>query len=78
MNNIVLQYLGKRLAHIFFGIISHQELFIERTAHEILWGYDEPLYGMLALLGLTDSSQFAAVVRNIDVMLCYCVPPFFY
>ena len=71
VEQLLVKVLGEAIANVYLNMIDNQELFIERTAYEILWGYDEPLFGMLSLLGLGNSSQFAARVRNINVMLCY-------
>ena len=65
----ILEKVGDTIAQIFLEMIDSQELFINKTAHEILWGYDDPILGMLARLGIAPSSQIAVRVRNITVLV---------
>jgi len=74
VDNLLIEKLGKFVAKTFLEMIDSQELFIEKTAHEILWGYDDQIFGILTLLGFADSSQFAARVRNHNnLILCTTV-----
>ncbi|XP_065884789.1 lysosome membrane protein 2-like isoform X2 [Dysidea avara] len=66
VEQLLIKVLGEAIANVYLNMIDNQELFIERTAYEILWGYDEPLFGMLSLLGLGNSSQFAARSNHSD------------
>ena len=53
----MLKVLGKARADMYRAMIHNEELFILINVDEILWGYDEPIYGMLSLLGLVNVVQ---------------------
>ena len=40
------------LANFYMKMIQDQNLFIEKTAQEIIWGYPDPLLEVLVKLGL--------------------------
>ena len=48
--------LGPTVAQIFLTLIGDQTLFIQKSAHEILWGYNDPLLEFLVIMGLAESS----------------------
>ena len=70
LESLLFKLYGNTTAQTFLAMIDSQEIFIEKTAHEILWGYDDPIFGMLTQLGLAGSPQFAVRVRNIYLVLC--------
>ena len=69
VESLLLEKVGNAIAQIFLEMIDNQDLFIEKTAHEILWGYDDPIFKLLARLGIAPSSQIAVRVRNIAVLV---------
>jgi len=73
----ILEKVGNAIAQIFLEMLDSQELFIEKTADEILWGYDDPILEMLARLGIVPSSQIAVRVRNIIVLICTILVTFY-
>jgi len=67
VEDILVQAFGRDTAQMYLEMIENEQLFVEKTAYEILWGYDEPIYEILTLLGLTNSSQFALRVRKLKL-----------
>ena len=53
---LLLYLLGPEGAEYYMSVIEDQDLFIEKTAHELLWGYTDPLFKLLMGIGLTSES----------------------
>ena len=51
---MLIDLFGPHLAEFYMSIIDNQELFIEKTAYELLWGYSNPLLEILESMGLVD------------------------
>ena len=51
IDNLLFKILGSAVADFYMTLIRDQSLFIEKTAHEIIWGYNDPL---MQTLGLTN------------------------
>ena len=60
------------LANFYLTLIGDQNLFIEKTAHEIIWGYNDPLLQMLVSLGLSDDPFFRAEVSSVYSLFVQC------
>ena len=67
IENLLFRILGSFLANFFLTLIEDQNLFIERTVHEIIWGYNDPLRQLLVSLGLSDDP-----LMRVEVSLIYC------
>ena len=52
----LLYLLGPKGAEYYMSVIEDQDLFIEKTAHELLWGYTDPLFKLLMEVGLMNAS----------------------
>ena len=61
---MLISLLGPERAEFYMSLIDKQELFIEKTAHELLWGYTGPLFKLLVLLGLTDDDALMKIEVN--------------
>ena len=70
IENLLFRILGSALANFYLTLIGDQSLFIERTVHEIIWGYNDPLRQMLVLLGLSDDPFMRVEVCLIDIYYC--------
>ena len=53
---MLINLFGPHLAEFYMSIIDSQELFIEKTAYELLWGYSNPLLEILESMGLVDDT----------------------
>ena len=53
---LLLYLLGPEGAAYYMSVIEDQDLFIEKTAHELLWGYTDPLFKLLMEIGLISES----------------------
>ena len=53
---MLINLFGSHLAEFYMSIIDSQELFIEKTAYELLWGYSNPLLEILESMGLVDDT----------------------
>ena len=53
---MLIDLFGPHLAEFYMSIIDNQELFIEKTAYELLWGYSNPLLEILESMGLVDDA----------------------
>ena len=53
---MLINLFGTHLAEFYMSIIDSQELFIEKTAYELLWGYSNPLLEILESMGLVDDT----------------------
>ena len=53
---MLINLFGTHLAEFYMSIIDSQELFIEKTAYELLWGYSNPLLEILGSMGLVDDT----------------------
>ena len=53
---MLINLFGPHLADFYMSIIDSQELFIEKTAYELLWGYSNPLLEILESMGLVDDT----------------------
>ena len=62
--------LGPVLAEFYLTMIGDQSLFIEKTAHEVIWGYQDPILEMLVLLGLTDDPLMRI---EVGIILYSCI-----
>ena len=62
---MLINLLGPESAEFYLSLIDNQELFIEKTAYELLWGYNDPLLQLLVLLGLTDDPLMKIEVNTI-------------
>ena len=62
---MLINLFGPIVAEFYMSLIDSQELFIEKTAYELLWGYNDPLLEVLVLLGLTDNSLMKIEVNAI-------------
>ena len=62
---MLINLFGPIGAEFYMSLIDSQELFIEKTAYELLWGYNDPLLEVLVLLGLTDNSLMKIEVNVI-------------
>lgn len=47
----------------YLGTIGDDDLFYEKSAYELLWGYDDPVLEMLTDFKLADSGIFSLEVR---------------
>ena len=65
MQTLLLEMLGPVLAESYLTMIGDQSLFIEKTAHEVIWGYQDPMLEMLVLLGLTNDPLMKIDVGRI-------------
>ena len=54
--------LGPVLAQRFITLVGNQTLFIQKSAHEIIWGYSDPLFEFLMSVGLAESSNMGIQV----------------
>ena len=73
IENSLFRILGSVLANFYLTLIGDQNLFIERTVHEIIWGYNDPLCQLLVLLGLRDDPLMRVEVS----LILYIVGNFF-
>ena len=62
---MLINLLGPENAEFYMSLIDNQELFIKKTAYELLWGYNDPLLKLLVLLGLTDDPLMKIEVNTI-------------
>lgn len=62
---MLIKLLGPERAEFYMSVINNQELFIEETVHELLWGYTNPLFEVLMSLGLTDEPLMSIEVNAI-------------
>lgn len=53
---MLIDLFGPQRAEFYMSMIDSQELFIEKTAYELLWGYTDPLLEVLVSMGLADDS----------------------
>ena len=53
---MLINLFGTHLAEFYMSIIDSQEIFIEKTAYELLWGYSNPLLEILESMGLVDDT----------------------
>ena len=58
--------LDPALANFYLTMIGNQTLFVEKTVHELIWGYSDSLLEVLVLLGLMDDS-----IMRIDVGITF-------
>ena len=74
VNNFLFRILGSVLANFYLTLIGDQNLFIEKTAHEIIWGYPDPLQQVLVMLGLSDDPlvhiQVSVIVLSNAYLNC--------
>jgi len=62
IKSILFQIFENTIAEMFLILIGDQQLFIEKNAHELLWGYHDPIFGMMNFLGLSDTPLFSIKV----------------
>ena len=53
---MLINLFGPHLADFYMSVIDSQELFIKKTAYELLWGYSNPLLEILESMGLVDDT----------------------
>ena len=53
---LLLYLLGPEGAEYYMSVIEDQDLFIEKTAHELLSGYTDPVFKLLMEIGLISES----------------------
>ena len=58
----MFKILESTLAEMYMSLIGDQELFVNKTVQETIWGYEDPLFRMLMLLGLIESPVMKAMV----------------
>ena len=58
----MFRILGSALAQFYVTMIKDQTLFVEKTAQEVMWGYSDPIFSMLHLLGLVENPLMRAQV----------------
>ena len=63
---MLFKMLDPALANFYLTMIGNQTLFVEKTVHELLWGYSDPLLEVLVSLGLMDDS-----IMRIDVGITF-------
>lgn len=64
VENLLFRILRFSLAEFYIRLIGDQSLFVNKTAQEIIWGYDDPILRMLELIGLIDTSIMTSQVCN--------------
>ena len=62
---MLIKLLGPEHAEFYMSVINNQELFIEETVYELLWGYTNPLFEVLMSLGLIDEPLMSIEVNAI-------------
>ena len=63
MEHLLFKAVNETVAQEYLAVIKEQPLFIEKTAHEILWGYEDPIFKMLKTAGLSGTSVFTIKVN---------------
>lgn len=71
VESLLFRLLGSVLANFYLTLIGDQNLFVEKTVHEIIWGYTDPLLRVLALLGLSDDPFMRVQVSLIVISNAY-------
>ena len=66
VERLLFEMLDPALANFYLTMIGNQTLFVEKTVHELLWGYSDPLLEVLVSLGLMDDS-----IMRIDVGITF-------
>ena len=67
----MFKILGSALTQFYMRMLGEQNLFVEKTAEEFMWGYEDPILTLLELLGLTEHPLMRAQV-------CSCIHNFIY
>ena len=70
IENYLFRILGSVLVNFYLTLIEDQNLFVERTVHEIIWGYNDPLRQLLVSLGLSADPLMRVQVSLIDIFCC--------
>lgn len=65
IKNKLLDWGTKEILELFLRSVRDHDLFYERTASALLWGYKDPVLHLLKDFGLTDDDVFALEVSII-------------
>ena len=71
VENLLFRILGVVLANFYLTLIGDQNLFIEKTAHETIWGYSDPLIQVLVALGLSDDPLMRIQVKSLLLLIMH-------